>query len=233
MLAKMSLQMLDHKMPTIYMYHGDCDDIVYIPCQLEQEDSAHGMDWRKKVSFKTVLKPMGVTRLDCELKLKKDIIKDKHYIENEDVIILNNKYSEMKISKKTGLIESFVSEEINILNSMKIKVFSDNADPWGMLFDDFNDCIGEFVLNGGVRVIESGVVRTKVQADFKWNKSYAVITYTFSENNKFFDIDVKILTNDENIMFKLCLRIILIKTNCKYLQSKICVFSNHMCYSRL
>lgn len=176
----------------------------YVPSQLEQEDSAHGMDWRKKVAFNTVLKPMGITRLDCELELKKDREKINSYTENDTEIVLKNKDSEVAISKKTGLIVSFIANGKNMLNSMKIKAFSDNADPWGMFVDEFSDCIGEFELNGRVRVIESGEVRTKVQADFKWNKSYAVVTYTFSQNNKFVDIDVKMLTNDENTMFKLC-----------------------------
>lgn len=177
----------------------------YIPSQIEQEDSAHGMDWRKKVVFNAILEPMSITRLDCELKLQNDTINCKLYTENEDSFILNNEYSGIKISKKTGLLEGYLLNGQNLLNSMKIKAFSDNADPWGMLVEDFSECIGEFELYRGVRVIESGEVRTKIQADFKWNKSYAVVTYTFSKNNKFIDIDIKTLINDENTMFKLCL----------------------------
>lgn len=162
------------------------------------------MDWRKKVVFSAVLEPMSITRLDCELKLQNDIADRKLYTENEDSFILNNECLGIKISKKTGLLEGCLLNGKNLLNSMKIKAFSDNADPWGMLVEDFSECIGEFELYRGVRVIESGEVRTKIQADFKWNKSYAVVTYTFSKNNKFIDIDIKTLINDENTMFKLC-----------------------------
>lgn len=175
----------------------------FIPSQLEQEDSAHGSDWRKKVSFHTTLKPMGITRLDCVLKCEKDFVSIKPYTENDEHIILKNDFLEAKISKKTGLIESFVKDGKNMLNSLKIKAYKDNADPWGMLVDEYSEVIGEFTLNKGVRVIENGDVRTKVQADFKWNKSYAVVTYIFSKNSKHFDIDVKMLTNDENTMFKM------------------------------
>lgn len=175
----------------------------FVPSQLEQEDSAHGSDWRKKVSFHTALKPMGITRLDCVLRCEKDFIRIKPYAENKEYFILKNDFIEVKISKKTGLIESFVKDGKNMLNSMKIKAYKDNADPWGMLVDEFSDVIGEFELNRSVRVIENGEVRTKIQSDFKWNKSYAVITYTFSKNSKYFDINVKMLTNDENTMFKM------------------------------
>ncbi len=170
----------------------------YVPSQLEQEDSVHGMDWRKKVSFRAVLKPMGITRLDCELTLWEKVEGIKNYTENDDAFILKNQFCKLKISKKTGIPES------NILNSMKIKAFSDNADPWGMTVDSFDECVGEFELLNTVRVIESGAVRTKLQADFKWNNSFAVVTYTFSKHSRFFDVDIKMLTNDENKMFKLC-----------------------------
>ncbi|MBQ9354047.1 MAG: hypothetical protein IJT84_00005, partial [Clostridia bacterium] len=175
----------------------------FIPSQLEQEDSAHGSDWRKKVSFHTTLKPMGITRLDCLLKCEKDFVSIKPYTENDEYIILKNDYMKVTISKKTGLIESFVRDGKNMLNSLKIKAYKDNADPWGMLVDEFNDDLGEFKLKKGIRVIENGEVRTKIQADFEWNNSYALVTYIFSKNSKYFDIDVKMLTNDENIIFKL------------------------------
>ena len=175
----------------------------FVPSQLEQEDSAHGSDWRKKVSFHTTLKPMGITRLDCVLKCEKDFISIKPYTENEDYFILKNEFIEVKISKKRGLIENFIKNGKNMFGSMKIKAYKDNADPWGMLVDEFSDVIGEFELNKCIRVIENGDVRTKLQADFKWNNSFAIVTYTFSKNSKYFDIDVQMLTNDENTMFKM------------------------------
>lgn len=187
----------------IYNVYVRNENGEFIPSQLEQEDSAHGMDWRKKVSFHTTLKPMGITRLDCILKCEKDFISIKPYTEDKDYFVLKNDFIEVKISKKTGLIESFVKDGKNMLNSMKIKAYKDNADPWGMLVDEYSDVIGEFSLNKAVRVIENGEVRTKMQADFKWNNSFAVVTYIFSKNSKYFDIQVKMLTNDENTMFKM------------------------------
>jgi len=184
----------------VYIYN---ENGKFIPSQLEQEDSAHGSDWRKKVSFHTTLKPMGITRLDCVLKCEKDFVAIKPYNETDEHIILKNDFIEVRITKKTGLIESFVKDGKNMLNSLKIKAYKDNADPWGMLVDEFSEVIGEFKLNKGVRVIENGDVRTKIQADFKWNNSFAFITYIFSKNSKHFDIQVKMLTNDENTMFKM------------------------------
>ena len=66
-------------------------DNEYVPCQIEQEDSAHGMDWRKKVVFHTVAAPMSITRFDCELELNKNFMKKIPHTESGGSIILKNK----------------------------------------------------------------------------------------------------------------------------------------------
>lgn len=191
----------------------------YIPSQLEQEDSAHGMDWRKKVVFHAALKPMGITRFDCEAELEKEFVKIKPYSENDIHIILKNKNLEVHINKLTGLIDKYAINGNNIINSVKVKAFQDNADPWGMEVDGFYDCIGEFELSDNVRVIENGSVRTKIQAIFRYDKSYAVVNYVFSKNAKFLDVDVKMFTNNENTMFKLCIETVLEKNAKAYAQT--------------
>jgi len=188
----------------IYNVYVRNSDGELIPSQLEQEDSVHGSDWRKKVAFSAVLKPMGITRLDCRLQLEKDFVMIKPYSEDSEYIILRNVYIKVKISKKTGLIESFIQNGKNMLNSVKIKAYRDNGDPWGMLVDEFSEEIGVFKLSDSVRVIENGDVRTKVQAKFKYQNSFAIITYIFSKSSKEFDMDVKMLSSDGNTMFKLC-----------------------------
>ena len=176
----------------------------YILSQIEQEDSAHGMDWRKKVVFHKTLKPMGITRLDCQLERDKDFKSIKAYDENDEHILFNNGIVNVKISKKTGFLEKYAINEKNFIDSVKIKAYKDDQDPWGMEVDEFSTYLGEFVLNKTVRVIENGDVRTKIQADFKYANSFAIVTYTLSKYSKNIDVDVKILSNDENVMYKLC-----------------------------
>lgn len=177
----------------------------YIPSQLELADSAHGMDWRKKVVFRKKLKPMGITRLDCKLKLDKNFVKIKDYEEDVEGIILSNDFAEVRISKKSGWIERYKVNGADYINSFSIKAYKDNADPWGMEVDEFSELMGEFILENNVRVIENGDIRTKVQADFRFNNSFAVVTYTFSKNSKNLDVDIRILSNDENVMYKMCI----------------------------
>ena len=93
----------------------------YIPSQLEQEASAHGMDWRKRVVFHAVLEPMGISRFDCELELKPESNRIKLYEETDTHFILNNKYLNIAINKATGLVEKYVFDGKEMIDSIKVK----------------------------------------------------------------------------------------------------------------
>lgn len=191
----------------------------YVPSQLEQEDSAHCMDWRKKVVFHTVAEPMTITRLDCELERNTDFVKIRPYTEKQDEIILKNSHLEININKFTGEITKYVLDGKNVINSIKFKVYKDNADPWGMQVDGFSECIGEFKVNEPVNVIENGDVRTKLQMVYEYGKSKLTAVYTFSKESKFLDIDVKILSADDNVMYKMCIETALDKQAAAYCQT--------------
>lgn len=193
----------------------------YLPCQNEQEASAHGMDWRKKVAFHAVLPPMSMSRFDCELHLDKNFIKVKPYEEDENSIILRGSGTQVKINKRTGLADSYIVDGVEMLSGgISIKAFCDNEDPWAMETDGFTEFKGEFKLisdeearefrgdkgseRGNLLVIENGDLRTKVQAILGYKKSYAIVTYTLSKKSRYIDIDVKTIICDVNTMFKLC-----------------------------
>ena len=125
------------------------------------------------------------------------------------------------ISKTSGLIDKYEVNGADYLkaDSGRIEVYKDNEDPWGMTVDGFCDKIGGFKLldksetnsfNGypdvdfeNVRVIENGDVRCKIQAVFKHQNSFAVVTYTIPKQSEYIDIKIKILSNDPNVMYKL------------------------------
>ena len=192
----------------------------YVPAQNEKPDCTMNWDWRKKVVFHANLKPMGITRFDCELAEDYDYVKIKPYAENDTHIILSNDKISVHISKKTGLIDKYCENGSDVINGISLKTYKDNEDPWGMTVDGFNDYSGDFTLlcnaeankfRGysdenipNVSVIENGDVRTKVQAIFGFEHSYAIITYIFSKNENYVDIDVKMLVNEPDMMFKLC-----------------------------
>ena len=193
-----------------------------LPSQNEKEACTFSLDWRKRVCFRAELEPMCINRFDCRLhvenmpkrKIEKCDETDEHFMfENEKMQVL--------ISKKTGLIDKYCVNGIDLLKagSAKITAFMDNEDPWGMRGDGFNEKIGEFTLlsdvkanefNGypdanhaNVRVIENGNVRLKIQATFGYSDSFAVVTYSIPKNGNYIDIKIKMLSNDSSRFYKL------------------------------
>ena len=217
--AEFQMAEQNHPSNGIYQVKVRNEKGEYIPSQLEQEASAHGMDWRKRVVFHATLAPMGISRFDCELELKQESNRIKPYEETDTHFILNNKHLNIAINKETGLVEKYAFDSKEIIKTIKIKAYNDDADPWGMEVDGFNECIGEFTPAGFVKVIENGDVRTKIQAKFKYSKSEVIVTYIFAKYGKALDIDVKMLANDENTMFKLCIETTLEKNAKAYSQT--------------
>ena len=193
-----------------------------LPTQNEQEESNLNLDWRKRVVFRAELKPMCINRFDCVLtRINAERRPIENCEENETQFILKNKFMEVRIGKKTGLIEKYCVNGVDYITSPsgKIIVCQDNEDPWGMTVDSFNDRIGEFTLVSkdeanefsgypdesfeNVKIIENGKVRCKIQATFRNRKSYAIVTYTIPKNSSYIDINVKTFINDVNTMYKL------------------------------
>lgn len=120
----------------------------FVPVQHEKPECSLSLDWRKKVVFHTTLVPMSMNRFDCTLEVMKDYQMIATFEETVDAVVVRSDRSEMRISKRTGLIDSFMvnGRERLEAGSGKICVFKDNEDPWGMKVKDFADYKGEFEL---------------------------------------------------------------------------------------
>ena len=194
----------------------------YLPCQNEKESSSLNLDWRKRICFRGELMPMSINRFDCELEVHPLSARPIQSVqETPSHFVFENGKISVLISKITGMIDKYQVNGKNLLkeNSGKICVYSDNEDPWGMTNDGFYDKIGEFTLLSkeeanifsgcpdaeydNVRIIESGDVRTKIQATFKNRNSFAVVIYTLPKKDSYIDIDLKIFANDVNTLYKL------------------------------
>lgn len=191
----------------------------YIPSQLEQEESAHPSDWRKKIVFHASVEPMSMARFDCELEQDENFVKIKPYTENNGNIILKNDYLDIEINKQTGEIEKYLFGGKQVIDSIKLKAYADGTDPWGMARTGFCDCIGEFKLKEPANVIENGPVRTKIQMLCEFKNSSAVITYVFSKTSKRLDINVRLISSEENVIYKLCIGTALDKEAKAYCQT--------------
>ncbi len=194
----------------------------YLPAQNEKEACTFSLDWRKKVCFRAELEPMSINRFDCELHVENYPMRQiAPCTQNDEHFTFDNGTMQMLISKKTGLIDKYCVNGVDMLKpeSAKITVYSDDEDPWGMRTEGFNDRIGEFTLlsnekanvfNGypeealaNVRVIENGDVRLKIQAIFGYADSFAIVTYTIPKNDNYVDIKVRMLSNNSSRFYKL------------------------------
>ncbi len=193
-----------------------------LPAQNEKEACTFSLDWRKKVCFRAELEPMSINRFDCELHVENyPMRKIAPCPETDEHFVFDNGTMQVLISKKTGLIDKYCVDGVDMLrpHSAMITVYNDNEDPWGMRTDGFNDRIGEFALlnaekanafNGypeetleNVRVIENGDVRLKIQAIFGYEDSFAVVTYTIPKNGNYVDIKIRMLSNNSSRFYKL------------------------------
>ena len=194
----------------------------YLPAQVEQESSNLNLDWRKRVVFTATLEPMSMNRFDCELYIVKALRRPIDPCEQTDThYVFDNGHMQALINKQTGLLDRYVVDGKVILTegSSCIGVFRDHEDPWKMDNQIFNQPIGTFEAlsseeanrfrgypeagHPNVQVIENGAVRTKIQAIFRNRNSFAVITYCLPKQDSHIDVQLKLLANDVNTMYKL------------------------------
>ncbi len=188
-------------------------------CQNEKPACTFNLDWIQKVAFRGTLAPSGITRFNCELTVVKDYEMMSQPEEN-DAIVVSSENSTIEISTKTGLIKKY---QVNGTDMVKgetgvLEVFSDNEDPWGMTVTSFRDFAGTFSLVSNeeaadfigrkeakirnVRVIENGSLRTKIQAIFRYDKTYAVVEYTVPKHDVYIDVDITLFSANANKMIK-------------------------------
>lgn len=187
----------------------------HIPSQVEKERSNLPIDWRKRIVFAAELMPMSMNRFDC----KTNVLPEKKA--PEQVFSLDNGEISVRINKDTGLLDSYIRDGVEYLErpACRLLVIKDSEDPWGMTVVEFPDVIGEFKIMtpeesarfagvfgdtlAPVRVIEDGDVRKVVEACFKWNESYALVTYKIPKIGFGIDIDVRLIFNEKDKMVKL------------------------------
>ncbi|MBQ6824262.1 MAG: alpha-mannosidase [Clostridia bacterium] len=194
----------------------------YLPAQNEKESSSLNLDWRKRVIFEATLQPMCINRFDCELYIEAATQRPiAPCPENETHYLFDNGKMQVKINKDTGLLDQYTVHGVDYLKegSALLRVFKDHEDPWKMDNSIYAEQIGQFeavtveeanAFRGypeeklpNLLVIENGAVRTKLQAVLKNRNSYAVVTYILPKNGEHIDLQIKLLANDANTMYKL------------------------------
>ena len=197
--------------------------------QLIKEESNIRMQHRVRVIFKAKMPAFGITSIGCHVEFKK---LEKKVIDQSKALVYRDEFKEIKISKETGLIESYVvnGHEYAADGLCGLYSFNDNADPWGWRLCDltkatfnengwpqpkYKNTLKPFKLDNSkkgpfdgldaIRVVEDGKFLTEVQALFKFNTSYAVMNYKIYKNSPYIDVNVHLLWNESHRGVKLCL----------------------------
>ncbi|MBE6758447.1 MAG: alpha-mannosidase, partial [Ruminococcaceae bacterium] len=201
--------------PVVYSEEG-----VRCPAQCEKEHSTIPLEWRKRVVFHATLAPMCINRFACGFETLPQ--KPTPTAETD-----GNRYrlagggKTLLIDRESGCIAAYGDAERAYLKAGAgaIEVFDDNYDPWFMEAHAWKDKVGEFSLLTpeetaefccvdtpleAVHVIESGDVRTVVEAVLGYRTSRAVIKYVFSADGTL-DIQLRLLWNEKQKMARLYL----------------------------
>ncbi len=204
---------IEFSQPRLYNEKGEI-----IPSQCEKEASTLPLDWRKRVVFRAKLEPMKLNRFDCAF----DIIPAKpkpEMAENDTHFLFDANGTHIEISKSTGLVDVITKGGVSYVKegAFALEVYEDNYDPWFMEDTAWRNIIGRFELLSradaadfchtpdtleAVRVIESGAVRTIVEAIFGYRTSRAIVKYVLS-NDGTMRCDVRIVWNEKQKMVKM------------------------------
>lgn len=181
--------------PEVYDENGNL-----CPSQCEKERSTIPLEWRKRVVFHATLEPMSMNRFECAFKTVEE--KPKKAVDCTDThYTINAGGKHIEINRKTGLIDSYSDENTDYLkkDAFSLEIWNDNYDPWYMEKTGWTEKIGEFKLLNKeeaqdfmclenpvepVHIIESGDVRTVVEAVFGYNRSRACVKYIISRNGE-------------------------------------------------
>lgn len=194
----------------IYDENGDL-----IASQNVKESSNLSLDWRKKVVFKAKLKPLGITRFTAIAAPN-----DKKKLTLDEDIVFDNGVKYVRISSKTGLIESY---KINGKEYAKGPLFQpmcyeDYEDPWGMNyhhvgiaphpFEFMKKPDGVFQGMHGLQMIEDGDIYLEAEAFFADGNTRLRLGYKIEKKGLGIDVDVDVFPNEINKAYKLDLPLI-------------------------
>jgi len=200
-----------------------CDIEVYsggkkVCSQVEYESSSICKQWRKHIVLKTVLKP-GMNRFDC-LAVRKEAPKTQSPAKNNRLVVKTADL-EVGISTETGLIDLYKIAGKNYTGKSGVgfDVTTDTPDPWVSCGDKLGPTEGSFKLATPaqcarfsgvqadklepVRVIESGDVRTIVEACLTYLNSFMFVRYYIPTSGTQVQIDVRVNWNENDKSIKM------------------------------
>lgn len=183
-----------------------------IPSQCIKELSNIHYDRRKRIAYRCTLPAMGEARVDFKVE-----VEPKKFLAptTGDEIVFSDSIKTIRISRKTGLMESYIVNGKEMLSGGAFQpvMYTDNADPWGW----YMECIGEnpvnFTLSDckkgpfenliNVNIIEEGDILTEVESFFECGASYVRISYKMYKDLPYTDIKADVFWNEQQKALKL------------------------------
>ncbi len=188
------------------------EDGNQVPCQTVKEDSNISIDWRKRAIFRARLKPLDITRFTA-----RTVVKPKPVYTYGKDFIFDNGVKQVRISAKTGLLESYIVNGREYRDLFSLYSYDDTADPWGMSDGELNNGIGtnseafrllqegDGVFRGlhSLEVIDDGDIYTAVEAFFACGLTRARIGYKIYKDGSAVDVDVDLFPAEKDKCIKL------------------------------
>ncbi len=183
-----------------------------IPSQCIKELSNINYDRRKRIAYRCQLPAFGEARVDFRVEVEP---KQFLAITTGDVIVFSDSIKTIRISRKTGLMESYKVGDKELLSSGAFQpvMLDDNADPWGWYMEKIGQNPVEFKLSDcksgpfenliNVNVIEDGEVLTEVESFFQCGASYVRICYKMYKDMPYTDITADVFWNEQQKALKL------------------------------
>lgn len=199
-----------------------------LPCQVEKESCNMNLDWRKRVTFHAALKPASMNRFSTKIKMLDKKPVPALQADDTDVFVFETKSLYVAINKKTGLLDAYRVNGVPYLKqgACALRVMKSDCDPWGMNRHSYREETGCFTLmdeeegswysgvsnerHGGtkatipsVRIIESGAVRSVVEAVFCYGHSQACVRYSIPAQGNAVRVDLRVNWAEKGSFLKL------------------------------
>ena len=183
-----------------------------IPSQCIKELSNIPYDRRKRIAYRCELPAMAEARVNFKVE-----IEPKQFLPSTtgDEIVFSDSIKTIRISRKTGLMESYIVNGREMLSGGAFQpvMYEDNADPWGWDMERIGENPVDFVLCDGstgpfekltnVNIIEDGDILTEVESFFQQGSSFVRISYKMYKDLPYTDIKADVFWNEQQKALKL------------------------------
>ncbi len=165
----------------------------------------YNFDRKIRTAFYCDLEPLNTTRIDftCNKRPKTK------RMELDGDYVFSNEYMKVKINSKTGLLDSYIVDGVELLNGGAFEPYLSESteNPWGHDLDKTTMNKKPFKLSScdhgltrdlkQMKIIEDGDLFTEIQTVFECDDNVVILIYRIYKEEKYIDIKTTILYNSK------------------------------------